>query len=212
VVGKHVKSPHAIDVRDRLARCEGSARCCIQRCAAMASPQFRQRFCTVLQLDEDVIHCDGGFLTRLAGVMPLRRPAQRRNRTHMQAIGWRAGHSLGDDYRVVYCFCAKLSRTYILRSAGEPLEIGYFPGCLDETRGVVERMQCARQPLLLFLRYGRPTAHSARSRAVHFRYNVCWGLSSSRPLSRNPSLKTLACDSSGQTGSANRPTGASKTW
>src|SRR5262245_25675948 len=67
---------------------------------------------------------------------------------------WQSPDLTSDRGRVSHRLRAQLRRTHIVRAAGCRAQFAFLARDLGQTRGVLERMQCACEPILLLFRFG----------------------------------------------------------
>src|SRR5262245_5809689 len=66
---------------------------------------------------------------------------------------WQSADFTGNHRRVSHRLCAQLSGTHIVSAPVRRAQFAFLARDLGETRRVLERMQCARKPLLLLFRF-----------------------------------------------------------
>jgi len=143
---KRVEASNRVDASHRLVCSYRSTRDRAERRFAVLRLQLVKCVRAVFKLDQGLLRrrsrCSDLLLAieRLVWGGPMKGTRQ-------------SAYFIGNQDRVPHRLCAQLSRACIFRPAGCRSELAFLACDLGQTRRVVERMQCARESLLLVLRF-----------------------------------------------------------
>ena len=162
VVRKRVEASDRVDASHRLVCSHGST-CDRAECLFAVSPlQLAKRVRAAFELDQGLLRrrsmC-GDFLLSIERLDPG---------SLMKGV-WQSAHFIGNQYCMAHRLRAQPRSAFIFRPLAQRPNGACLACDLGQTRRVVERMQCARESLLLLLGLGR----SARFRYEFPRLAQC---------------------------------------
>ena len=141
------ETPDSLDARNRLVCTYRSTRYRAEGLFAVGGLQVTKCFRAVFKLH----HCLLGWRS-ICGDFFL--PAEGLDWGSRIRGVWQSAHFTGYQDRVSHRLRAQLGSPHVFRPPGYPPKFAFLARDLGQTRSVVERMQCARESLLLLCRFG----------------------------------------------------------
>jgi hypothetical protein len=147
VTRKRFETSDSIDASNRLVGTHHSAGYRTECHFAVSPLQLAKSFRTVFKLD----HCLIGWRSNCSDFFL---PIDRLDWGSLIRAVWQSAHFIRYQDRVSHRLRTQPRSTHIFRPTGREPQFTFLARDLGQTRSVFERMQCAREPLLLLFRFG----------------------------------------------------------